>query len=123
MVKGIGIDILEVGRMKKIVERDVRFVERIFTPDEIRYCSSKAMKEQHYAARFTAKEAFFKALGTGWRSGMKWKDVWVENDKLGRPEIRIGGKIQEIFRKNNLSKIHLTVSHSRMYAVSLVVIE
>lgn len=123
MIRGIGIDILEIDRMKKIMEKDGRFIERIFTSAEIQYCSAKAKKEQHFAARFTAKEAFFKALGLGWRNGMAWKDVCVENDRMGKPEIKIDGVTRDFFRKESYRKIHLSVSHSRQYAVSMVIIE
>jgi holo-[acyl-carrier protein] synthase len=123
MVRGIGIDILEIARMKKILERDERFVQRIFTPEEIRYCNSKAAREQHFTARFTAKEAFFKALGMGWRNGMAWKEVCIENNRLGKPEIKISGITRDFFKKNSYREIHLSISHSREYAVSMVIIE
>ena len=123
MILGIGIDILEIARMKTIIEKDDRFVQRIFTPEEIHYCSSKVIKEQHFAARFTAKEAFFKALGLGWRNGMSWKEVSIVNDQLGKPEIKINGETRNFFEKNSYHKIHLSVSHSKRYAVSMVIIE
>ncbi len=91
MIKGIGVDLVEIGRVRKLLEQDNGFVERIFTPREICYCESKYFKAQHYAARFTAKEAFFKALGTGFRDGMSWQDVEVENDELGKPQLQAGG--------------------------------
>ena len=123
MIKGIGVDILEVKRLNKILDRDSRFIDRIFTEEEIAYCDSKANRSQHYAARFTAKEAFFKALGSGWRSGLSWKEVWIENDDLGKPEIRIGGVTRDFFEKKGFRNINISISHSRDYALALVIIE
>jgi holo-[acyl-carrier protein] synthase len=95
----------------------------MFNKDEIAYCELKARKEQHYAARFTAKEAFFKAMGTGLRQGMKWKDVVVENNKQGKPEIQIKGLTFESFKKQKFKNVFLSISHTRNYAISMVVIE
>ncbi len=123
MIKGIGVDIIDVARIKKIIAGNARFVEKIYSPDEIRYCRTKYRKEVHYAARFAAKEAFFKALGTGWRYGMKWQDISVENDELGKPEIKLTGKTLENFKKKQCTHIHLSISHTREYAAAVVVIE
>jgi holo-[acyl-carrier protein] synthase len=123
MIKGTGVDILAIDRIDKLIKKDKRFITRIFTGREIAYCSGKAKRAQHYAARFTAKEAFFKALGSGWRYGMRWQDVWVENDHLGKPEIKISGKARLYFDKMKFNKIHLSVSHTDEYAVSFVLIE
>jgi len=115
MIKGIGVDILAIGRMGKMIDGDDRFIRKVFTREEIEYCTS--------AARFTAKEAFFKALGSGWRYGMSWKEVWVENNQLGKPEIRISGKARHHFDEMKFKKIHLSVSHTEEYAVAFVLIE
>lgn len=122
MIKGIGVDMLAIGRMEKMIDDD-RFIDRVFTGEETEYCANKAKKAQHYSARFTAKEAFFKALGSGWRYGMRWKDVWVENDRLGKPEIKISGKARLYFDKMKFKRIHLSVSHTDEYAVAFVLIE
>jgi len=92
MVKGIGVDIIEVQRVARLLERDGRFAERLFTAAEIAYCEGKHFRAQHYAARFTAKEAFFKALGSGWRDGMGWHEVEVVHDALGKPSLRLWGR-------------------------------
>ncbi len=123
MVKGIGVDVIEVGRVRRIISRDTRFAERVFSPAEIAYCEGKHAREQHYAARFTAKEAFFKALGTGWRDGMGWTDVAVQNDSLGKPEIVLSGRAAEVFSARGLTAVHLSISHTREHAVSVVVLE
>ncbi len=123
MIKGIGVDMVEIDRVRKLIEKDLGFAERIFTPREIAYCESKFFKAQHYAARFTAKEAFFKALGTGFRGGMGWQDVEVENDPLGKPQLRLAAVALQQFRKRKLKKALLSLSHTREMAVALVVIE
>ena len=123
MIKGIGVDIIDIPRIKKMITNNGRFVEKIYSQNEIEYCRSKYRKEVHYAARFAAKEAFFKALGTGWRYGMKWQDISVENDELGKPEIKLTGKTLENFNKNQYSHINLSISHTREYAAAVVVIE
>lgn len=123
MIKGIGVDMVEIGRVRKLIEKDRGFAERIFTPREIAYCEGKFFKAQHYAARFTAKEAFFKALGTGFRDGMGWQDVEVENDALGKPQLRLAAVALQKFEKRKLKKALLSLSHTREMAVALVVIE
>lgn len=123
MVRGIGVDIIDIPRIKKVIGSDGKFVEKVFTENEIRYCQAKFRKEMHYAARFAAKEAFFKAMGTGWRNGMKWTEISVENDELGKPGISLCGKTLENFNKNNMSHISLSISHTNEYAVAFVIIE
>lgn len=123
MVKGIGVDIIDIPRIKKMIEGDLQFVEKVFTETEIRYCLSKFRKEMHFAARFAAKEAFFKALGTGWRYGMRWQDISVENDELGKPEITLMDKTLAFFQETGCESINLSISHTKEYAVAFVVIE
>lgn len=122
-VKGVGVDIIDVPRIKDSIGKDIGFIEKVFTPDESRYCETKHHKEIHYAARFAAKEAFFKAIGTGWRYGMKWTDISVENDELGKPAIKLEGKALEYFNENNYTHIQLSMSHTKEYAVAFVVVE
>lgn len=123
MIKGIGIDLIEIHRIEKSMEQNGKFIEKIFTREEISYCRSKHRKEIHYAARFAAKEAFFKALGTGWRYGMKWQEIAIANDSLGKPRIRISGKVREYCQQHNLQSIHLSISHTRTHALAHVIIE
>jgi len=123
MIKGIGVDMVEIGRVRKLIEEDQGFARRIFTDREIAYCEGKFSRAQHYAARFTAKEAFFKALGTGFRGGMSWRDVEVENDALGKPQLRLAAVALEQFRRRKLKRAMLSLSHTREMAVALVVIE
>ena len=125
MVRGIGTDIIGVDRIKTILCGDHResFIQRVFTENEIRYCESKYRPEMHYAARFAAKEAFFKALGTGYRDGMSWKDISVKNDELGKPVIELSGKTLGNFKNKKFHHVHLSISHTKDYAVSFVVID
>lgn len=123
MIKGVGVDMVEIGRVRKLIEQDRGFAQRIYTDREIAYCESKFSRAQHYAARFTAKEAFFKALGTGFRDGMSWRDVEVENDRLGKPQLRLTGAALRQFRRRKLKKAILSLSHTREMAVALVVVE
>ena len=123
MIKGTGVDIIEISRIKSAISKDNKFIDRLFTQKEIDYCEAKAKKAQHYAARFASKEAFFKALGTGWRNGMSWTDIEIQNDPLGKPEIVLSGETLLYFKKLKLKSISLSISHSKEYAVGFVIIE
>lgn len=125
MIVGIGIDIIEVARIEKQVEAESNsFIKKIFTNNEIEYCETKIKnKAQNYAARFAAKEAFFKALGTGWRDGLSWKDIEIENDELGKPAIFVNGKSKKLIEEKSISKIHVSLSHIKAIAVAVVILE
>src|SRR6516165_3814937 len=100
MIVGTGIDITEVERVRQTIERfGRRFIERVFTADEILYCESKANKAERYAARFAAKEAGMKAIGTGWSHGVRWQDIEVRRMPGGRPTIVLHGRAAEFFAK------------------------
>ena len=122
-LKGLGIDIVDIRRVLEALQRNPRFAERLFTGAEIAYCESMARREVHYAARFAAKEAFFKALGTGWRLGMGWHEVEVRRDHLGKPELILSGRTLEEFGKRGLSGNYLSISNERQLAVAVVVVE
>jgi holo-[acyl-carrier protein] synthase len=123
MIKGIGVDIIDVARIKKMVEKGRGFVEKVFTETEISYCGDKYRPGVHYAGRFAAKEAFLKAMGTGLRGTMAWTDISVENNELGKPGIILAGKTRENFKKNKFQTINLSISHTREYAVAFVIIQ
>ena len=123
MIFGTGIDIIEVSRIQKVLERDIGFKEKIFTKGEIDYCEEKKNKYQHYAARFSAKEAFLKAIGTGWRFGIKFGDIEVYHDEFGKPLIRLYGKADELVRENGISTMHVSLSHLKEMATAVVVLE
>ena len=123
MIYGIGTDIIEVGRIQKVMERDIGFREKIFTPGEIAYCETKKYKYENYAARFSAKEAFLKAIGTGWRFGIRFADIEVYHDEYGKPLIRLSGKAEQLSKDEGISKIHVSLSHLKELATALVVVE
>jgi holo-[acyl-carrier protein] synthase len=121
MVKGIGVDIIEIGRVRRSIDQvgDL-FLEKVFTPQEIAYCNARANAYQHYAARFAAKEAVSKALSTGWAGEFRWKDVEVMNDPSGQPRIAFSGKLGETL---NGASVFVSLSHSDSHVVAMVVIE
>jgi holo-[acyl-carrier protein] synthase len=124
MIVGTGIDIAEVDRIAMSIERfGRRFVERIFTADEIRYCESKANKAERYAARFAAKEAGMKAIGTGWRHGITWHDIEVLRLPGGRPTIAFHNTAAEFFHKLGAARAHLSITHTKESAMAQVILE
>jgi len=123
MVYGIGIDMIEVMRIEKQVSAGPRFVERIFTPHEIDYCEKKKNKAQNFAARFASKEAFLKALGTGWRKGIAFKEIEVVNDELGKPEIVLYGKAKQMAEERKIIRIQLSLTHLKEMASAIVILE
>ena len=124
MIVGTGIDIAEVDRIAHALERfGIRFKQRVFTADEIRYCESKANKTERYAARFAAKEAAMKAIGTGWSRGVTWRDFEVQRLPGGRPTIAFHGKAAEIFDKLGGVRAHVSITHTTDSAMAFVILE
>jgi len=124
LIQGIGIDILKIERIKEAINKGgERFVRRVFTNLEINYCNKKRLKYQHFAVRFAAKEAVFKAFGTGWQKGFRWVDVETLNDKLGKPMINLFGKTKELAEKMKIKRIHVSLAHSANYAIAQIVFE
>lgn len=123
MVFGIGIDSIEVSRIKKQVDGEPGLKEKLFTAREIEYCETKRYYAQNYAARFAAKEAFLKALGTGWRDGLAFGEIEIVNDTLGRPRIVLTGRAKEISDKVGITNIQVSMSHIRDYAAAIVTLE
>ena len=124
MIVGTGVDIAEVPRIAAAIERfGNRFVKRIFTDNEIRYCESKANKAERYAARFAAKEAALKAIGTGWRNGIAWRDVEVRREPGGRPNLAFHGRAAEIAARLGMKRASLSLSHTAQQAVAQVILE
>lgn len=119
MIFGVGIDIIEVSRLK---EKDAHFLNTIFTSDEINYCNQKKTKEMFFAARFAAKEAFLKAMGTGLRDGLKFNEIEIIHDNLGKPSINVYGKAKE-FILNNILSIQVSISHISEMAIAIVILE
>ena len=124
MIFGIGTDIIEVKRIEQRLSCSEALLQRLYTQRERTYCDkSNVVKYQCYAARFAAKEAFFKALGTGYRYGMAFHEIEVLNDALGKPFIEPAGKVLEFITKNRINKIHLSMSHLKEMANAFVVLE
>jgi holo-[acyl-carrier protein] synthase len=124
MIKGIGTDIIEVGRVERESARlGPDFLQRLFTPGEIDYCESKRRPFESYAARFAAKEAFLKALGTGGRDGISWQDIEVIRDARGRPELVLRGRAEALARERGISKVFVSLSHSHEFATAVTVLE
>jgi len=120
-VHSIGVDITEIERINDLINRyGNRFLKRVFTDKEIEYCNKKATAASSYAARFATKEAVFKATGLGLNQGMSWRDIEVLNDQNGKPFIKLSGITKE---KLNSKKIHLSLSHSKGHAISMVVVD
>ena len=124
MIVSIGIDIIEVARIREVLLRTPRFVERVYTQAERNYCDSRgAVTAQHYAARFAAKEAALKALQTGWRGGISWQDVEVSARENGAPYLIFTGQVKKIFEQFGATATHLSISHTSEHAIAQVILE
>jgi holo-[acyl-carrier protein] synthase len=124
MIVGTGIDIAEVPRIAQAIERfGERFLRRIFTDGEIRYCDSKANRVERYAARFAAKEAAMKALGTGWNHGVRWRDCEVVRMPGGRPTLKFYGKAAEFAARLGAKNVVLSLTHTKEQAMAQVILE
>ena len=124
MIVGLGLDIAEVGRVKAVMERHSQsFVKRVFTPAEAKYCDGFRNKYERYAGRFAAKEAAMKALGTGWRRGVRWQDIEVIREASGRPTLELRGVAREVALKLGVKRISLTITHTAQQALAQVIFE
>src|SRR5262245_45638822 len=124
MIIAIGIDIVEISRIEEKLSRgNVRFRDRLFTAAEIAYCEGRASRFASYAARFAAKEAAMKALGTGWAEGVAWQEIEVLNDEAGAPSLKLSGCALERFNRLGARRAHLSLSHSRDTAIAQVIFE
>ena len=124
MIVGTGVDIAEVGRIKAAVERfGERFLRRVFTPAEVRYCMGKPNAGERLAARFAAKEAGMKAIGTGLRHGVTWQDVEVLRMPGQRPVLKFSGKAAEFAGRLGCKRTHLSLSHTKEQAIAHVILE
>ena len=125
MITGIGIDLVDIGRLKQIIIKwEGHFLNRVYTPNEIRYCERrKYSRFQTYAGFFAAKEACAKALGTGIQEGIKWKDIEIRNDNRGKPFICLSGLAQVSASNKKISNIKVSISHSEKLATAQVIME
>ncbi len=124
MIIGTGVDIVEVARIKKSLEKySTRFEEKIFTKEEVLYCQARAEPSIHFAARFAAKEAVMKCLGTGMDQEISFKDIEVTNLKTGKPLVTLSGKGKEIAKRLEIKTIHISLSHDTNYAIAQAIAE
>jgi len=124
MIVAIGIDIVEVYRIARTIERTPRFAERVFTVAERTYCDAKgAAAAQSYAGRFAAKEAFLKALKTGWRGKITWHDIEILSDAEGVPSLQISGEAAALLTRSGAARAHISISHTSEHAVAQVILE
>jgi holo-[acyl-carrier protein] synthase len=124
VVLGTGIDLAEVDRIQASIERHgARFLERIYTPGEIAYVEKKANKFERYAARFAAKEAGMKAIGTGWRRGVTWQDFEVANLPSGRPTLKLHGRAAEFAAALGVKRVSLSLTHTAASGMAFVILE
>jgi len=120
---GIGYDMVEVSRIETALSRwGSKFENRVFTRQELAYCKSKKNCIQGLACRFAAKEAVFKALGTGWRGGVEWKDIEITNDSLGKPFITLSGITEQLSRQLGARDILVSMTNTRNYGAAQVVL-
>jgi len=124
MILGTGVDLAEVPRIRASMERfGQRFIERIYTPGEIAYVERKANRPERYAARFAAKEAGMKAIGTGWKRGVTWRDFEVANLPSGKPTLRLHGVAAEIAAALGVRNISLSLTHTAELGMAHVILE
>ncbi len=123
MILGTGIDIIDVERIAQRVGKDSGFRELVFSKTEMEYCETKASRFEHYAARFAAKEAFLKAVGRGWDSGLLLNEIEVINQANGKPEMRVSGQTQKTLAPLGIRFIHVSLSHLKSIATAVVILE
>ena len=123
VVFGIGTDIVEVQRVEAMLARGKEYLDTIFTRAEVDYCEAKARKAQHYAARFAAKEAVLKALGTGWRDGFAFSDIEIRNDDLGQPQVIPHGKVKEFLDHHLITRTVISMTHAGGLAIAVAMLE
>jgi holo-[acyl-carrier protein] synthase len=124
VIVGIGVDIVEIGRLRATLERQKdRFLRRVFTSAEQEYCAGHRDPVPHFAVRFAAKEALFKAIGTGWSKGVSWLDVEVLREGDGAPTMVLGGEGGRIAQRLGTQRVHISLSHSVENAVAIVILE
>jgi holo-[acyl-carrier protein] synthase len=123
VIYGTGTDLLEVERMAELAARGRPYLEALFTRREMAYCESKARPNEHYAARYAAKEAVLKALGTGWRDGLAFCEIEILNDELGKPQVILHGKVKKFFDRQQINGCSLSMSHTGGIAMAIAILE
>lgn len=123
-VAGLGVDLTRIERFRRLLTEEKKgVVERLFTPGERAYSLAKRDPAPHLAARFAAKEAFLKALGLGLRQGIRWQQMEVVRDELGKPSLQLSGRAAEVFGERRLTRLLLSYSHDGDYAFATVILE
>jgi holo-[acyl-carrier protein] synthase len=124
MIIGTGVDVVDIARIRRVLEKsENRFISRVFTPAEQQFCNGHRDPAPHYSVRFAAKEALFKALGTGWAKGVTWLDVEVLREQQEAPVLRLYGEAQRLSASMGAHKAHLSLSHSDQWAVAMVILD
>src|SRR5213078_1486377 len=124
MVVGVGIDVIQNDRIRDSITRfGPRFLNRIYTENEIAYCNGAADPAIHFAARFAAKEAAFKALGTGWAAGVKWKDVEVRRLPSGKPDLHLHGEALTHATAAGAKRFYVSLTHDQLVSCAVVILE
>jgi holo-[acyl-carrier protein] synthase len=125
LIVGLGLDVAEIDRIEAAITRATgrRFIERIYTPTEAAYCERFVNRYERYAARFAAKEAAMKALGTGWTHGVRWRDIEVAREPSGKPTLRLAGVARQIADRLGVKHIAMTITHSGNLALAQVIFE
>jgi holo-[acyl-carrier protein] synthase len=123
LIFGLGTDIIHVPRVEKELVRTEGLKETLFTAREIAYCESRGKRAQHFAARFAAKEAFLKAMGTGWRDGYRFNEIEILNDESGKPEAFVHGKVKKYCDEKGITRVHVSLSHTQELAEAVVILE
>jgi holo-[acyl-carrier protein] synthase len=123
MIFGIGTDLIEVERVAEKMEKKAGFKELVFSAHEIEHCETMSRKYEHYAARFAAKEALLKAMGTGWRNGTAFNEIEIYNDREGKPGFRFLGNTADTISGMGFGKISVSLSHLKSIASAVVIIE
>jgi holo-[acyl-carrier protein] synthase len=121
-IYGIGTDIVECLRIAQMIERHGElFITRVYTEHEIEYCQSRKQATQHFAGRWAAKEAVLKALGTGWRRGISWRDVEIRNERSGSPTVALRGGARDYMEQQKISQVLVSISHCRTHATAYAI--
>lgn len=124
MIYGTGVDLIRIQRMEQVIQRwGERFTQRVFTAEEIRFCRQRPVPHAAFALRFAAKEAFSKALGTGMRQGVRWRDIAVRHEPSGKPDLELTGRSLQMCRDTGITGVHVSLSDDGEYGVAMVVLE
>lgn len=123
MIVGVGIDCIEVARLAAHVGESGGLLEKVFTAEERAYCVARHDPAQHFAARFAAKEAFFKALGTGWSGGLAWHEVEIVNEENGQPRLVVHGAVAAEVAARRIARMHVSLAHVKELACAVVILE